>query len=147
MRNEWTRHLTGVVIATCQAMGWRAVGRGHLAEVLLVPQQEYLALDIMAFPGTALRPWLCPVAVFELENRERGDIVAYAIWKTGLVWCPFVFCYRQQPGGGLPRWLFQAVYLGRESRTVAPVAINEEVKGHGRVEAVASGGGSPGGPA
>ena len=72
----WTRHLTGAVIAACQAMGWRAVGRGHLAEVLPVVKQEYLALDIMAFPADCHESWPRPVAVFELENQQPEDLVA-----------------------------------------------------------------------
>lgn len=94
----WTRHLTGAVIAACQAMGWRAVGRGHLAEVLPVVKQEYLALDIMAFPADRHESWPRPVAVFELENQPREEFVAYALWKVSLVRCPLkgVFCYRKR---------------------------------------------------
>ncbi|GBC78034.1 hypothetical protein HRbin08_01520 [bacterium HR08] len=95
----WTRHLTGAVIVTCQAMGWRAVGRGHLAEVLPVVKQEYLALDIMAFPADRLESWPRPVAVFELENQQREDRIAYALWKVSLVRCFLkgIFCYRKRP--------------------------------------------------
>jgi hypothetical protein len=94
----WTRHLTGAVIAVCQAMGWRAVGRGHLAEVLPVVKQEYLALDIMAFPADHHESWPRPVAVFELENQQSEEVIAYALWKVSLVCCPLkgVFCYRKR---------------------------------------------------
>ena len=113
---EWTRHLTGAVIATCQAMGWTAVGRGHLAKVLPVVKQEYLALDVMAFPTSSESPWPRPVAVFELENQQREEIIAYALWKTSLIRCPLrgVFCYRRNPEevGGLLTTLKVQVALG-----------------------------------
>jgi len=112
----WTRHLTGAVIAACQAMGWRAVGRGHLAEVLPVVKQEYLALDIMAFPADCHESWPRPVAVFELENQQPEDLVAYALWKVSLVRCPLkgVFCYRQRPEeiGDLLKVLAAQVLVG-----------------------------------
>jgi hypothetical protein len=96
---DWTRHLTDAVVSACQAMGWTAVGRGHLAEVLPVVKQEYLALDVMAFPSEPRMPWPRPVAVFELENQEREEIIACALWKVSLIRCPLkgVFCYRQKP--------------------------------------------------
>jgi len=96
---NWTRHLTGAVVATCQSLGWTAVARGHLAEVLPVAKQEYLGIDVMAFPASKSQSWRRPVAVFELENRLEEDIVAYSLWKVSLICCPLagVFCYRQDP--------------------------------------------------
>jgi hypothetical protein len=96
---NWTRHLTGAVVATCQSLGWTAVARGHLAEVLPVAKQEYLAIDVMAFPVSQSQGWRRPVAVFELENRLEEDIVAYSLWKVSLIRCTLagVFCYRQDP--------------------------------------------------
>jgi len=96
---NWTRHLTGAVVATCHALGWTAVARGHLAEVLPVAKQEYLAIDVMAFPPSKSQGWRRPVAAFELENRLEEDIVAYSLWKVSLIRCPLagVFCYRQDP--------------------------------------------------
>jgi len=94
---NWTRHLTGAVVATCHALGWTAVARDHLADVLPVAKQEYLAIDVMAFPASESPGWRRPVAVFELENRLEEDIVAYSLWKVNLIRCPLaaVFCYRQ----------------------------------------------------
>jgi hypothetical protein len=116
---EWTRHLTGAVVAACEAMGWRAVGRGHLAEVLPVVKQEYLALDIMAFPADGSGPWPRPVAVFELENQQRQELIAYALWKVSLVRCPLkgLFCYRKNPEeiGDLLRYLTEQVVAGTAS--------------------------------
>lgn len=126
---EWTRHLTGAVIAACQAVGWQAVSRGHLAEVLPVVKQEYLALDIMAFPADGQVPWPCPVAVLELENQQKEEIIAYALWKVGLVRCPLkgVFCYRKNPEeiGDLLKYLAEQVLTGttlKEGEAVLVVA-------------------------
>jgi hypothetical protein len=95
----WTEHLTGAVVATCAALGWTAVARGHLAEVLPVPKQEYLAIDVMAFPRADERGWRRPVAAFELENRLDLEAISYSLWKVSVVRCFFrgVFCYRRQP--------------------------------------------------
>jgi hypothetical protein len=64
-----------------------------------VVKQEYLALDIMAFLGDPEALWPRPVAIFELENQAREEIIAYALWKVSLIRCPLkgVFCYRQKP--------------------------------------------------
>lgn len=97
----WTEYLTGVVVASCQNMGWTAVARGYLAEVLPVPKQEYLAIDVMAFPRADRPGWRKPVAAFELENRLDLEAISYSVWKVSVVRCFFggVFCYRQQPEG------------------------------------------------
>jgi hypothetical protein len=96
---DWTKHLTGAVVATCQSLGWTAVARGHLADVLPVAKQEYLAIDVMAFPASPGQGWRRPVAAFELENRLEEEIVAYSLWKVSVIFCPLagVFCYRQSP--------------------------------------------------
>jgi hypothetical protein len=38
------------------------------------------------------------VAVFELENQQSEEVIAYALWKVSLVCCPLkgVFCYRKR---------------------------------------------------
>jgi hypothetical protein len=97
--SSWTKHLTGVVVATCQNLGWEAVARGHLADVLPVTKQEYLAIDVMAFPRADRPGWRRPVAVFELENQLNEEIIAYSLWKVSLIRCHMsaVFCYRQNP--------------------------------------------------
>jgi len=95
----WTEHLTGAVVATCQKLGWEAVARGYLAEVLPVPKQEYLAIDVTAFPSADRPSWRRPVAAFELENRLDLEAISYSVWKVSVVRCFFgaVFCYRRQP--------------------------------------------------
>jgi hypothetical protein len=79
----WTRDLTTAVVQSCTALGWRAAGRGNRLDLLPQPGQEYLGIDVMAFPG---RPeagrWPFPVAAFELENHPKDDRVAYALWKV-----------------------------------------------------------------
>ncbi|MDK2960102.1 MAG: hypothetical protein PWP12_286 [Bacillota bacterium] len=97
----WTEYLTGVVVATCQNLGWAAVARRYLAEVLPVSKQEYLAVDVMAFRRADRPGWRRPVAAFELENRLDLEAISYSVWKVSVVRCLFggVFCYRQQPEG------------------------------------------------
>ena len=96
---DWTHHLTDVVVSACEHVGWAAVARGHLTEVLPVPKQEYLAIDVMAFPKADRPGWRRPVAVFELENRQELEAISYSIWKVSVVRCSLggVFCYRRQP--------------------------------------------------
>jgi hypothetical protein len=86
---DWTKHLTGSVVAACGAMGWRAAAKGHLGDVLPVARNEYLSLDVVAFPESGVR-WTFPVAVFELEN-GKDDAVGYPLWK--------VLCVRTAPRG------------------------------------------------
>lgn len=96
---EWTAHLTGAVVATCEGLNWTAVARGRRAEVLPVPKQEYLAIDVMAFPRADRPGWRRPVAAFELENRTDLEAISYSVWKVSMLRCRFggVFCYRRQP--------------------------------------------------
>ena len=49
----WTTELTGAVVETCTAMGWRAAAKGHLGQVLPVSRGEYLALDVVAFADSS----------------------------------------------------------------------------------------------
>lgn len=95
---RWTKALTGQVVATCEAMGWAAAARGHKARVLPVDQNEYLALDVVAFAENDGR-WRFPVAVAELENSQSEDRIAYSLWKVLCVRAPLrlVFCYRRDP--------------------------------------------------
>ena len=95
----WTQHLTGALVAACARLGWKAVARGHLAEVLPVPKQEYLAIDIMAFSLADGPGWRRPVAAFELENSPELEAVSYSLWKVSTLCCGLrgVFCYRRRP--------------------------------------------------
>ncbi len=95
----WTKHLTGAVVATCQSLGWEAVAKGYLAEVLPVPKQEYLAVDVMAFPRADRPGWRRPVAIFELENKQELKAISYSMWKIIMVRSSFggVFCYCKKP--------------------------------------------------
>ena len=93
----WTEHLTAAVVSVCGAMRWRAAGRGHLGDVLPVPRNEYLALDIVAFEPNAESRWPLPIGVFELENSPTLDRVAYSLWKVLCVRAALrvVFAYRR----------------------------------------------------
>ena len=112
-RGDWTKHLTGAVAGTCAALGWKASGLGHPSELLPVPKQEYLGIDVMAFAGGQQPGWQRPVAAFELENRPEIEIVSYSLWKVSLLRCPLVavFCYRKEEEqiGGLVQELGRGV--------------------------------------
>jgi hypothetical protein len=99
---EWTRALTSVVVATCEAMEWKGAAKGHRSSLLPVPRQEYLGLDVIAFESLGERRWRFPVAVFELENSTEDDRVAYSLWKVLCVRAQLrvVFCYRQDGAEG-----------------------------------------------
>ena len=106
--SDWTRLLTTAVVQACEKTGWLAAAKGHRLELLPKVGQEYLGLDVMAFAppprgaagdgideAGACR-WPVPVAVFELENSEDDDRVAYSLWKVLCVRAPLrvVFAYR-----------------------------------------------------
>lgn len=94
---EWTRLLTAAVVASCAQLKWPAAAKGHRLALLPQPQQEYLGIDVMAFPAALADggpTWPFPLAVFELENqRERA---AYSMWKVICVRAELrvVFAYR-----------------------------------------------------
>ncbi len=98
---EWTRLLTAAVVESCAQLGWPAAAKGHKLGLLPKPGQEYLGIDVMAFPpgtGDAGPAWPFPLAVFELENqRERA---AYSLWKVNCVRAELrvVFAYRNDWG-------------------------------------------------
>lgn len=99
---KWTEALTGVVSGTLTALGWRGAAKGHRSDLLPVPREEYLAMDIVAFEVAGERRWRFPVAVFELENSPDDDRVAYSLWKVLCVRTSLrvVFCYRRDPAKG-----------------------------------------------
>jgi hypothetical protein len=78
----WTACLTGAVVGSCQRQGWPAAARGHRLDELPQAGQEYLSLDVMAFPpASEAGRWRLPIAVFEVENHRTDDRVAYSLWK------------------------------------------------------------------
>ena len=79
---EWTACLTGAVVRSCEAIGWRAAGKGHALDLLPQIGQEYLGIDVMAFAGDSAGRWPFPLAAFELENSKTDDRVAYSLWKV-----------------------------------------------------------------
>jgi hypothetical protein len=93
----WTRSMTDAVVAACRAIGLRASAKWHKSELLPIHRNEFLALDVMAFPEGELR-WRFPVAVMELENSSREDQIAYSLWKVLSVRTDLrvVFCYRKR---------------------------------------------------
>jgi len=98
---EWTAHLTAVVVRTCETIGWKAAAKGFPLQLLPQLGQEYLGIDVMAFPAPersdeSSQRWRLPVAVFELENSRQDDRVAYSLWKVLCVrvMLRVVFAYR-----------------------------------------------------
>lgn len=92
----WTQALTDATVITCTTVGLKASAKGHKLELLPIHRNEYLALDVMAFPKGEKR-WRFPVAVMELENSSREDKIAYSLWKVLSVRADLriVFCYRR----------------------------------------------------
>jgi hypothetical protein len=109
---DWTTCLTTALVRSCEALGWRAAGKGH--PLVLLPQagQEYLGIDVMAFAGNASTRWPLPVAAFELENHAKDDRVAYSLWKVLClrVELRVVFAYR--PDWERSRQLVNALTAG-----------------------------------
>lgn len=108
---EWTAALTAVVVESCHARGWQPAAKGHVGRALPRPQQEYLGIDVSAFPASETSDWRHPVAVFELENDDKK--VEYSLWKVMCVIAPLrvVFAYRDdwEQGAELVRTLTQRV--------------------------------------
>lgn len=106
---QWTETLTAVVIATCETKGWKGAARGHQSTILPISRQEYLSLDVVAFDIAGTRQWRLPHAIFELENSQADDSVAYSLWKILCVRSKLrvVFCYRRnrEQGTKLVRYL------------------------------------------
>jgi hypothetical protein len=92
----WTAYLTAAVVRSCEALGWRAAGKGHRLALLPQAGQEYLGIDVMAFAGAPSTRWPLPLAAFELENHIKDDRVAYSLWKVLClrVGLRVVFAYR-----------------------------------------------------
>ncbi len=109
---DWTKALTATVIATCDAMDWHASAKGHPLDSLPVSREEYLALDVIAFERGD-KQWRLPIAVMELENSQKDDLMAYALWKMLCVRVDLrvLFCYRENPNqaSSLVAWLCHQV--------------------------------------
>jgi hypothetical protein len=94
---DWTACLTAAVVRSCEALRWRAAGKGHSLDLLPQVGQEYLGIDVMAFaaPVEGIR-WPLPLTVFELENARADNRVAYSLWKVLCIRAALqvVFAYR-----------------------------------------------------
>ena len=97
----WTKELTTIVIKTCTEVGWQCAAKNNKGIVLPIQRNEYLSLDVMAFPEKESR-WKFPIAVFELENQQKDEYIEYAFWKTVCVRANLrvLFCYRKNPDDG-----------------------------------------------
>ena len=95
---SWTNQLTTSVVKSCEAVGWAAASKWNPCSRLPKKGQEYLGIDVTAFPckkDVACR-WPMPLAVFELENVRAAVRVAYSLWKVLCIRAPLrvVFAYR-----------------------------------------------------
>ncbi len=95
----WTALLTEVVVRACEELGLEVAARGQDCRILPISRQEYLGLDVLAFPKGESPRWPRPVMAFELENRSKQEAIAYAVWKVSMVRVAWggVFCYRREP--------------------------------------------------
>lgn len=91
----WTHHITAAVVAACETLGWEAAAIGHKGKTLPKSKSEYLSIDVMAFAPDKQK-WSFPVAVFELENQQDDDYIAYDLWKLLCVRSNLrvLYCYR-----------------------------------------------------
>lgn len=109
---DWTKTLTAVSVAACEALTWHAAAKGHRLTILPMHGEEYLALDVTAFADGDTR-WRFPTAAIELENQMKEDRIAYSLWKVMCVKAELriVFCYRRNPneGSSLTRFLSDEV--------------------------------------
>ena len=98
---DWTKALTGAAVQASTAVGWTASAKGYKSKRLPQARNEYLSLDVMAFPQGDCR-WCFPKAVMELENSQDDDRIAYSLWKVLCVSADLriVFCYRKEPSLG-----------------------------------------------
>ncbi len=87
--------------------------RGQMSRILPIPRQEYLGLDVLAFPKRGSPRWTKPVMAFELENSPHEAAIAYALWRVCMVRVAWggVFCYQREPDqvGEIPRALADLV--------------------------------------
>jgi hypothetical protein len=99
---EWTMALTDVVVESFAIEGLQAAARGHRLDMLPVGRNEYLSMDVMAFPSGEIG-WRFPLGVVELENSANDDQVAYSLWKVLCVRANLrvVFCYRKTEDAAL----------------------------------------------
>jgi len=93
----WTKAITSAAVDACARLGWIASAKGHTSELLPVSRGEYLGLDVIAF-ARGERRWRFPLAVMELENQAREDVIAYSLWKLLSVRATLrvLFCYRKE---------------------------------------------------
>lgn len=111
----WTNELTTAVVRSCEGVGWMAAAKWNPCRRLPKGGQEYLGIDVMAFPPEAdlACRWPMPFAAFELENARRDDRVAYSLWKVlGIrTTLRVVFAYR-------PDWERGRELVGKVEREV-----------------------------
>src|ERR1700693_3680950 len=80
----WTSCVTSAVVSSCARLAWSAAAKGHRLAELPQAGQEYLGIDVIAFPASVdgEPKWPLPLAAFELENDRTDSRVAYSLWKA-----------------------------------------------------------------
>ena len=117
---DWTRLLTRAVVRGCRDVGWNAAAKGHRLALLPKAGEEYLGLDVMAFGPHRPLPdgeddqfpkerWPLPEAVFELENSQDDDRVAYSLWKVLCTRAPLRIVFGYRPDWETGRVLVHAI--------------------------------------
>lgn len=116
--SRWTQALTNLMAESLRRLELDVAGKGHRCTTLPVAREEYLAIDVAAFERTG-DSWRYPVAVCELENSTREDVVAYALWKVLCIRDSLrvVFCYRSARTDGTR---LVAALADRVVRAMAP---------------------------
>jgi hypothetical protein len=111
----WTNELTTAVVRSCEAVGWMAAAKWNPCRRLPKGGQEYLGIDVMAFPPEADLAWRwpLPLAAFELENARSDVRVAYSVWKVLCIRAALrvIFAYR-------PDWERSRQLVGMVEREV-----------------------------
>jgi hypothetical protein len=107
----WTNELTTAVVQSCERVGWLAAAKWNPCRRLPKGGQEYLGVDVMAFPSAAdvTCRWPMPLAAFELENARRDDRVAYSLWKVLCIRTALRVVFAYRPDWERSRQLVSAV--------------------------------------
>ncbi len=73
---SWTACLTAAVVTSCRQLGWLAAAKGHRLDELPQAGQEYLSIDVMAFPTrNVVGPCGAGVSPAVLEQSDRDDAI------------------------------------------------------------------------
>jgi len=122
-KDDWTKAMTSVVVATCQSLGWQASAKGYPLPNIGIRSSEFLALDVTAFANTfdGDQQWEFPIAVMELENQP--DRINYSLWKVLCIRAALriVFCYCRSPSDRIH------TITALRDRVIRPMPISDRI--------------------